>query len=104
MNRRQTKIDVLREARRYLIEGETTWICNALNAAGRLNENTFEIQASNSIIASLERSLNGWSSVELWLNDEHGVPFEDLTLERMLEYCLRWIDEMITNLIKKGTL
>lgn len=70
------------------------YICHAIERV-TCGAGMITLQAGQQLKAIIAKRMKYWCSLEVWLNEEGGVPFEMQTLELMQEYRHRWLQVLI---------
>lgn len=99
------KSQILREAYKLIESEEERYVCWAILEVAANFRSTFT--DSEKLVEKISErfvkdGLFDSSVVENWLHEVHGVPFEDMTKEKMREYRLAWLDNWASELEAKG--
>ena len=100
--------DILKVARTLIESEERYYVCYAIEvAACKLMQPNLSLektirQKEQALLKRIDKALNGSSTVGDWLNTICGVPYKDLNREALLDYRIRWIDELIKEYQSKG--
>lgn len=95
MSRACAEVRLLRRARKALEKRTSLGLCSALHAVYRYGCSNDEERAYYALLSRIRRSISGYTFVDGWLHNVHGVPACLLTYENMREYRLRWVDALI---------
>lgn len=88
--------EALKEARALIESGRRRHVCTAIDAA--LGGNWLAWKKRRLIMNMLE----GYETLEIWLNAKHGIPYDAMTPEQMRLYRMRWLDHLIAKYKAKG--
>lgn len=94
MSFRTDRIELLKRARELISAGIHRYACSAILHAADV-EPAIRKHVAVALVREISNSIQPWSSVEMWLVSECCVLHHDITTERMRDYRVRWIDDMI---------
>ena len=100
--------DVLKLAKNHLKQPEPSkkldwetyfyvspYICDAIDHAGLMMDSNKAVRIADKIRAKISKSINGYFSVQQWLEYEKGIHHSELTVKNMQAYRHRWLDALI---------
>lgn len=97
----RVKICILSLARDYIEDGDVEYVCFAIEEAADSTPGGWDLGLDliDDIQAVFTRAnLPLGCSVEVWLNQVHGIPQEQLTPKNMRDYRIRWLTRWIQDL------
>lgn len=89
--------EVLRKARKVLVEDKCLFVCSAVEYTSAPTEDKVKTKEY------IQNLIHPHATVSIWLYEEVGIEWRESWCKRkIMPYRIRWIDHMINELKKEG--